>query len=79
MDHIDQSRFALIAVLSAAHHARPDEYLDPGGLVAMSDEGLRAYAVGLLHLMDGMPGDRVAAELEKELRLILEERAWEQR
>ena len=73
MDHIDQSRFALMTVLSTAHHARPDEYLDPAAMVAMSDENLRAYALRLLYLIDRAPGgDRVAAELKTELRLIVE-------
>jgi hypothetical protein len=72
MEHIDQSRFALISALSEAHKVRPDEYPNPGALVAMSDEGLRAYALGLLQLLDGAPsGDSVEAELQNELRLIL--------
>jgi hypothetical protein len=40
----------------------------------MSDEGLRAYAIGLLQLLDGAPGsDRVETALQQELRLILHE------
>ena len=44
MDDIDQSRFALMAVLTRAHDARPDEYPDPQALLALSDEGVRSYA-----------------------------------
>ncbi len=44
MADIDQSRFALIAVLTRAHEARPDDYHPPPTLLAMSDEGLRGYA-----------------------------------
>jgi hypothetical protein len=51
MEDIDQSRFALMTALSEAHNVRPDEYPNPGTLVAMSDEGVRAYAVGLLRLL----------------------------
>jgi hypothetical protein len=40
----------------------------------MSDEGLRAYALGLLRLLEGAPGgDGVETELQKELRRILHE------
>jgi hypothetical protein len=72
MEDIDQSRFALMSALTGAHKVRPDDYPDPSVLVAMSDEGLRAYAVGLLQLLDGVPsGDSFEAELQKELRVIL--------
>jgi len=72
MEDIDQSRFALMTALGEAHKVRPDEYPNPGTLVAMSDEGLRAYAVGLLQLLARVPGgDSVETELLKELRLIL--------
>jgi hypothetical protein len=72
MQNIDQSRFALMTALTGAHRGRPDDYPNPGVLVAMSDEGLRAYAVGLLQLLDGVPGgDSFEAELQKELRVIL--------
>jgi hypothetical protein len=38
----------------------------------MSDDGLRAYALGLLQLLDDVPsGDSVETELQNELRLIL--------
>ena len=72
MEDIDQSRFALMTALTGAHRVRPDDYPNPGVLVAMSDEGLRAYAVGLLQLLDGFPsGDSFEAELQNELRVIL--------
>ena len=70
MEDIDQSRFALMTALSEAHKGRPDEYPNSDSLVAMSDEALRAYAVGLLQLLEGVPGG-VETELQKELRLIL--------
>jgi hypothetical protein len=74
MEDIDQIRFALMTTLSAAHKVRPDQYPNPGTLVAMSDEGLRAYALGLLQLLEGVPaGDSIEAELQKELKLILGE------
>ena len=72
MEDIDQSRFALMTALGEAHKSRPDEYPDSDTLVAMSDEGLRAYALGLLQLLDGVPAhDSVETELLKELRLII--------
>ena len=72
MEDIDQSRFALMTALTGAHKVRPDDYPDPGILVAMSDEALRAYAVGLLQLLDVVPsGDSFETELQKELRVIL--------
>jgi hypothetical protein len=72
MDDIDQSRFALIAALTRAREARPDDYPDYEALSQMSDQGLRAYALGLLQLLDGVPsGNSVETELQKELRLIL--------
>jgi hypothetical protein len=72
MEDIDPSRFALMTALSEAHKVRPDEYPNPGTLVAMSDEGVRAYAVGLLQLLERVPGgDSVETKLQKELRLIL--------
>jgi len=71
---IDQNRFALIAVLTEAHEKRPDEYPDPQTLIAMSDGVLRAYAVGLLALLEAGPrGDSVASELHRDLRRILRE------
>ena len=74
MEDIDQSRFALMTALGEAHKARPDEYPKPGTLVAMSDEGLRAYAVGLLLLLESGAGrDKIETELQKELKLILED------
>ena len=74
MEDIDQSRFALMTALSEAHKARPDDYPNPGTLIAMSDEGLRAYALGLLRLLEGAPGgDSVETELQRELRRILHE------
>ena len=72
MEDIDQSRFALMTALTRAHTVRPDDYPNPGTLVAMSDESLRAYAVGLLQLLEeGQGDDSVETELQKELRLIL--------
>jgi hypothetical protein len=72
MEDIDQSRFALMTALTRAHQLRPDEYPDPGILVAMSDEDLRAHAVGVLQRLDGMPsGDSFDVELREELRVIL--------
>jgi hypothetical protein len=70
MEDIDQSRFALMTALTGAHKLRPDEFPNPGTLVAMSDDDLRAYAVGLLQRLDGVPsGD--SFELQKELQVIL--------
>ena len=72
MEDIDQSRFALMTALTEAHKSRPDEYPNPGILVAMSDDDLRAYAVELLQRLDGVPsGDSFEVELQKELRVIL--------
>jgi hypothetical protein len=72
MEDIDQSRFALMTALTGAHKLRPDEYPNPGILVAMSDERLRAYAAELLQRLDGVPsGDSFEAELQNELRVIL--------
>jgi len=74
MDDIDQSRFALMAVLTRAHDARPDEYPDPQALLALSDEGVRSYAAGLLHSLEAEPRrDNVAIQLWSELRSILQE------
>jgi hypothetical protein len=73
MADIDQSRFALIAVLTRANEARPDDYPPPPTLLAMSDEGLRGYAVGLLSSLESGPsGEKVATWLQEELRRILE-------
>jgi hypothetical protein len=72
MEDIDQSRFALMTALTGANKLRPDEYPNPGILVAMSDDDLRAYAVELLQRLDGVPsGDSFEVELQKELRVIL--------
>lgn len=72
MEDIDQSRFALMTALTGAHKSRPDEYPNPGILVAMSDDDLRAYALGLLERLDGVAtGDGFEAELRNELRVIL--------
>jgi hypothetical protein len=72
MEDIDQSRFALMTALTRAHQLRPDEYPDPGILVAMSDKDLRAHAVGVLQRLDGAPsGDSFEVELQEELRVIL--------
>lgn len=72
MEDIDQSRFALMTALTGAHKLRPDDYPNPGILVAMSDDDLRVYALGLLERLDGAPtGDAFEAELQKELRVIL--------
>jgi hypothetical protein len=71
MTNIDQNRFALMAVLTDAHKARPDEYPDPQTLIAMSDEVLRAYAFGLIALLEAAREDTVASELHSDLRRIL--------
>jgi hypothetical protein len=72
MEDIDQSQFALMTALSEANKGRPDEYPNSDSLAAMSDEALRAYAVGLLQLLEAVPGgDSVETELQKQLRLIL--------
>ena len=72
MEDIDQSRFALMTALTGAHKLRPDSYPNPGILVAMNDEDLRAYAVELLERLDGVAsGDSFEVELQKELRVIL--------
>jgi hypothetical protein len=72
MEDIDQSRFALMTALTRAHQLRPDDYPKPGILVAMSDEGLRAYAVEVLERLDGVRGgDSFEVELQQELRVIL--------
>jgi hypothetical protein len=74
MNDIDQSRFALMAVLTRAHDARPDEYPDPQALLALSDDAVRSYAAGLLDSLEAESrSDRVATDLKKELRRILHE------
>ena len=74
MDDIDQNRFPLMTVLRRAYETRPDDCADPETLIAMSDEGLRSYAIGLLHFLDGEPaGDKLAAGLQEELSSILDE------
>lgn len=74
MTDIDQTRFALMAVFTRAHEERPHDYPDPQTLIAMSDDGLRSYAAGLLHSLEAAPRrDRVATRLQEELRLILRE------
>jgi len=74
MTDIDQSRFALMAVFTRAHEARPDDYAEPQTLIPMSDDGLRSYAAGLLHSLEAEPRrDEVATELREELRRILHE------
>ena len=73
MADIDQSRFALIAVLTRAHEARPDDYPPPATLLGMSDEGLRSYAVSLLFSLEAEPrSEEVATWLREELRRIIE-------
>ena len=72
MKDIDQDRFALMSALTRANMARPHDYPNPGTLIAMSDEALRAYALGLLQLLEEAPGgDSVETELQQELRVIL--------
>ena len=74
MTDIDQSRFALMTVLTRAHEERPDDYADPESLIVMSDHGLRSYAAGLLHSLEAAPrSDAVATRLQQELRRILDE------
>jgi len=71
MEDIDQDRFALMSALTRANLARPDDYPNPSTLIAMSDEALRAYALGLLQLLEGAPGgDSFETELRRELRVI---------
>jgi len=71
---IDQNRFALMALLTRAHDARPDDYADPQTLVPMSDDSLRSYAVGLLHFLEAEPpSDEVTTEIQEELRSLLYE------
>jgi hypothetical protein len=72
MEDIDQSRFALTAAITRASEGRPDEYPDYDALLRMSDQAVRAYAVGLLQMLENAPGgDSVEVELQTELRLIL--------
>jgi hypothetical protein len=74
MHDIDQNRFALMTVLRRVHEARPDDYADPETLLAMSDEALRSYAIGLLHfLATESAGDEVAAGLQQELGSLLDD------
>ena len=74
MQDIDQNRFALMTVLRRVHEARPDDYADPETLIAMSDDGLRSYSIGLLPLLAAEPaGDKVAAGLQEELSSILDD------
>jgi hypothetical protein len=74
MTDIDQSRFALMAALTRANLARPDDYPDPGTLISMSDESLRSYASGLLHSLEEAPlSDEVATALQEQLRSIFYE------
>jgi hypothetical protein len=72
MSDIDQDRFALMAALMRAHDARPDEYPASNGLVSMSDQGLRGYALGLLDSLErAARDDQVATDLRQELQRIL--------
>ena len=71
-EDIHQARFALVSFLERAYEAQPEVYADPAVVQAMTDEGLIAYAHGLLDMLDEAPSlDDVAAELRAELRLIL--------
>jgi hypothetical protein len=72
-ENVDINRFALTAVLTAAHAKRPSEYPDFETLNAMSDAALVAYAEGLLYSLAHslQPRDAVADSVRDGLREIL--------
>jgi hypothetical protein len=72
-ENVDINRFALTAVLTAAHAQRPSEYPDFDALNAMSDVALVAYAEGLLYALEHslQPRDAVADGVRDGLREIL--------
>lgn len=71
-DDIHQDRFALMAALTRAHDARPDEFADSETLMSMSDEDLLAHATELLHSLERGPlEDDAVLEVQAALRRIL--------
>ena len=69
---IHQDRFALMTVLTRAHAARPDDYVDSDALMSMDDDRLVAHASELLHSLEERPAeDDTTAELRAALREIL--------
>jgi hypothetical protein len=75
-EDIHQDRFALVAVLTRAHKARPTDYVDSQVLMSMTDERLVEHAAEVLRsLEDGGPDDDTAGEVRTALRQILGEPA----
>jgi hypothetical protein len=75
-EDIHQDRFALVAVLTRAHKARPTDYVDSQVLMSMTDERLVEHAAEVLRsLEDGGPDDYTAGEVRTALRQILGEPA----
>jgi hypothetical protein len=71
---IHQDRFALMAVLTRAHVARPHDYVDRESLMSMSDERLVAYALELLRSLEETPADDdTTVEVRTALREILDQ------
>jgi hypothetical protein len=69
---IHQDRFALMTVLTRAHAARPEDYVDSHALMSMTDEHLVAHASELLHSLEERPvEDDITVELRTALREIL--------
>jgi hypothetical protein len=69
---IHQDRFALMAVLTRAHVARPAEYLGSESLMAMSDKRLVTHATELLRSLEEAPvHNETTLELRTALREIL--------
>ena len=69
---IDEDRFALLAILGAAHAERPEHYPDFSVLDAMTDAELGTYAVDLLKRLEGSKlGDPVAGELRDRLSEVI--------
>jgi hypothetical protein len=69
---IDEDRFALLAILGAAHAERPEQYPDFTALDAMTDAELGTYAGDLLQrLEESSSRDRVAAELRARLSEVV--------
>ena len=65
---IDEDRFALLAILGAAHAERPEHYPDFTVLDEMTDAELGRYAGDLLQRLEGSRSkDPVAAELRARL------------
>lgn len=75
-EDIHQDRFALVAVLTRAHKARPTDYVESQVLMSMSDERLMTHATEVLRsLENGGPDDDTAVEVRTALRQILGEPA----